>query len=135
MKVGQNTQLATKGTTGPKTMPPALKKILNELTINEAIAAGHVTALGDDDGNFVFEHADENIDKKYAIVNGYAVGVSKNLAEALEDSDDIIGDLRFIAGVSTIEGDGFGKEFFTLGLPAGIRLGASVKKLSLEPVA
>lgn len=121
-------------TTGPKTMPSDLRDKLNGLTVNEAIERGLITDLGDETGKFIFKHADENIEALYGVVNGYAVRVSEGLSNQVDDVDDIIGDLRFTKGISSIEGDGFGKEFFRLGMPAGIRLGESVYTLSAETV-
>lgn len=127
------TALKSKGTAVIKAMPNDLKDKLNGLTINEAIERGFITDLGNEAGEFMFEHADANIDATYAVVNGYGVPCSKGLADAIDSTDDIMGDLVFQKGISNIEGDGFGKEWFRLGMPQGIRLGDSVKSLALEP--
>lgn len=118
---------------GPKNMPADLRGKLNGLTINEAIERGIIDDLGDANGQFVFDHADEDIDAKYALVQGYAVRVSSTLAENLDETSDAIGDLQFTKGISNIEGEGFGKEYFRLGMPQGIRLGTAVVTLPVEP--
>lgn len=119
---------------GTKTMPADLRERLNGLTINEALERDIINDLGDENGKLIFQHGDENIDAAYAIVQGYAVRVSGNLKDGIDNLNDIVGDLRFQKGVSTIQGDGFGKEFFRLGMPAGINLGKEIYTLEAETV-
>lgn len=126
--------LKTQNTAGTKTMPADLRDKLNGLTINEALERGIINDLGDDKGQFVFDHADSAVDASYAVVQGYAVRCSDGLKAGVDGIDDVIGDLRFSKGISTVAGDGFGKEWFRLGMPAGIRLGASIKSLAEENV-
>lgn len=126
-------QLATKGTTSPKTLSAELREKLNGLSINEALAAGHIDDLGDENGQFIFAHADKDIDASYAIVQGAAVRVSKTLAENLDETTDVIGDLVFTKGISNVDGEGYGKEYFRLGMPKGIRLGEALTSLAVEP--
>lgn len=125
---------SVENTTGTKTLPADLQKLMAGFTINECLERGYITDLGDDKGKFIFDHADANIDASYALVNGYAVRCSDGLKAGVDNIDDVIGDLRFSAGVSTIAGDGFNKPWFRLGMPAGIRLGESIKQLAADAV-
>ena len=129
MKVQANTKKATK--TIIKSIGEELQTALHGKTINEALKLGIIDDLGNDDGEFIFDHEDENISQQYAIVQGYGVIVSEGLTENLGDTD--IFDCQFVKGISTVEGAGHGKPFFRLGMPQGLRLGASVKKLEVEP--
>jgi hypothetical protein len=128
-------KLASKDTEVVKTMPADLRDKLDGLTINEALERGIINDLGDANGKFFFYHADESIEAAYGIVQGYAVTLSKGLVAASDTALDIIGDLRFQKGISTIEGDGFGKAWFRLGMPAGINLGDAFVTLDAETVA
>ena len=120
---------------GVKSMPADLRDKLNGLTINEALERGIIDDLGDESGKLIFQHGDEKIDAAYAVIQGYAVRVSDNLKNGVDNIEDVVGDLRFQKGISTIEGDGFGKEFFRLGMPAGINLGKELYTLAPETVA
>ena len=118
---------------GVKTMPADLRDKLNGLSINEALERGIINDLGDENGKFIFNHATID-DVGYAIVQGYAIPVSKGLLAAVDGIENIIGDLRFQKGISTIEGEGFNKEWFRLSMPAGINLGAEIYTLDPQTV-
>jgi hypothetical protein len=110
---------------GNMPMPNALRDKLNGLSVNQALAAGIIDDLGDEKGVLFFPHTDYP-DRVYAIIQGYTVPASKALGDLNEDEAmEQIGDLRFQKGISTIEGDGFSKEFFRLGLPAYVNLDAA----------
>lgn len=125
MKVSKQRLLhGNEAPTGPKRMPSDLQTKLRDMSINEAILAGLVTSIGNEKGEFLFHHADEGVPAMYGVVNGYAVRVSDQLSKTDHETiRGMEGDLRFTEGISTIQGDGFGKRFFRLGYPAGIRLG------------
>ena len=125
-------QLATKAANVLRHISADLQDKLNGLTINEALEKGIIDDLGDENGQFIFSR--EDIDAHYAIIQGQAVWVSEGLAAKLDESDEILGDLTFQKGVSTIEGEGFGKAWFRLGLPGGVKAGTAVKSLTAEPV-
>jgi len=125
-------QLASKSEAVLRHISADLQDKLNGLTINEAIEKGIIDDLGDADGKFIFER--EDIDAHYALIQGQAVWCSEGLAAKLDETDEILGDLTFQKGVSTIEGAGFGKSWFRLGLPAGVKAGVAVKSLTPEPV-
>lgn len=117
---------------GPTTMPVAMRDQLNGLTIQEGIDQGLIKDLGDDQGRFIFPHK-EFKDRHYAIVNGHTVPVSAGLGEMDDDAiQDVLGNLRFNKGVSTINGDGFGKEFFRLGRPAEVNLDLDNARVSIN---
>lgn len=117
---------ATKtSSTGTASMPQSLRDKLNGLTINEALAAGHIDDLGNKTGIFAVPHKDENVDRWYAIVQGTAVPMSRRAGDAAFEGkldDNTIGSMKFQKGISTIEGDGFGKEWFNLGLGGTLNL-------------
>lgn len=123
-------------------MPTALRDKLNDTTINQALKDGIIDDLGDNSGQFIFEHATENLaDTYYAVVQGYAVRCSDTLIDRLtgcktvEESDNLLGNCRFTKGISNVAGDGFGKEYFRLGLPAGINLKETAAiRIGVEPV-
>lgn len=120
--------------TGFKVMPNDLRDQLDGLSINEALERKLIDDLGDENGRFIFDHATIE-DVGYAIVQGYAIPVSKGLLAAVDSVNSIIGDLRFQKGISTIEGDGFGKAWFRLSMPAGINLGEAIHTLEAQTVA
>lgn len=125
MKIVNKQKLKGEGT-GTLTMPNELRIKLKDLSINEAIAHGLITDLGDEDGTFLFPHAVD--DRVYAIVNGFTIPVSKSVADKSgDDLLEILGDLRFRSEVSNIPGDGFGKEWYRLSMPAYVNLGAEGK--------
>lgn len=114
-----------------KAIPDALKAQLDGKTVNEAVEDGTITSLGNDKGEFIFDHADTNVSAQYAMVNGYGVIVSEGLTDNLDDTD--VFDCQFTSGISTVPGDGFGKPWFRLGRPQGLNLGAAAKNLELLP--
>lgn len=126
-------QLKTEST-GVKTMPDDMRLKLKGLTINEALERGLITDLGDDTGKFIFNHGTIE-DAAYAVVQGYAVRVSPGVKDAVDNLDNIVGDLRFMSDVSTIDGEGFGKPWFRLAMPAGINLGEAIHTLEPQTVA
>lgn len=129
-------KLASSNTSAnPKTMSKAQQDELVGLTLNEAFERGLITDIGNDKGEFIFEHADDDIDAHYAVINGSAVRVSQTVVDDLDNIDDFMGDLTFHAGISDVEGEGKGKYWFRLGKPAGIRLGDSVKSVVAEPAS
>src|SRR5688572_16034397 len=100
MKVAK--KLSSSESVGPKSMNDVDRAKLNGLSINEAIERGLITDLGDDNGQFIFKHADyEKNEAAYAIVNGIAVRVSAGVEAAVDTLKEIIGDLRFTGGIST----------------------------------
>lgn len=113
----------------PEAMPVALQEKLNGMSINAALKAKLIDDLGDDNGDFIWNHADDDIKTLYGIVQGFRVTISDSLRDNIDDLDGMIGKLVFTKGVSEIEGKGFGKPFFRLGMPKGIRLGKSVASI------
>lgn len=132
MKIGK--KLKTQEVLIAEPMPDQFKAQLKDLSINEAIEKGLITDLGDAKGNFFFEHADDGIEAHYAIINGYAVRMSQALVDDIDNIDAIVGRLRFTFDVSTIAGEGLGKQYFRLGMPRGLKLGASVYALKEDSV-
>lgn len=130
MKIGKKIKSAETPIYEP--MPQDMKMLLKDLSINEAIEKGIIKDLGDAEGKFFFEHADESIDAYYGIVNGYTVRLSESLTGEIDNIDEILGRLRFTLDVSNIDGAGKGKEYFRLGLPRGLRLGNSVYAIKEE---
>lgn len=126
-------KLASKQDTVIKRLPVDLLNKLNGLTLNEAFEKGLITDIGTEEGDFIKAHASDDIDAHYAIIQGGAIPVSRSVVEDLDNLDDYMGDLTFYKGTSNVEGDGFGKEWFRLGKPAGLNLGETVKSLSAEP--
>jgi hypothetical protein len=74
-------------------LPESLFTQLYGLTLNEAIAEGIITDIGDKDGNFVFEAT--NGQYHYALVQGYKISVSEELVNALAGDNSILGDFIF----------------------------------------
>lgn len=122
---------ATKTTVTYQQFDRDMKVKLNGKTIREAIAANLITDMGNEKGEFSFQHADDNIEATYAVLNGTSVArLSTALADEIEAMDDAdILDLKFKLDISTQEGEGLGKEYFVLGKPQSIRLGAVTKTL------
>lgn len=113
-------------------MPGSMQKSLENHTINSAVKAGLISSIGDADGNFIFNHADAGVDALYAIINGHRVRLSSTASQLTADElAEDAGNLTFSGGVSNVAGGGFGKNWFILGLPKGIRLGAVV--LNVKP--
>ncbi len=111
--------------TGIASMPNELRTILHDMTIEQALASGKINDLGTPKGVFAVPHKDENISRWYAIVQGYAVPMSKaasSLAEEGKLTNDVIANMKFQEGVSNQEGDGFGKKWFNLGLGGTLNL-------------
>lgn len=132
MKIGK--KLKVQDTLIAEPMPDQFKILLKDLSINEAIEKGLITDLGDAKGNFFFEHADEETEAYYAVINGYGVRMSQALVDDIDNIDAIVGRLRFTFDVSNKEGEGFGKQYFRLGMPRGLKLGASVYALKEDSV-
>jgi len=125
MKVKSVGKADKTASTGIATMPNDLRAKLDTLTINEALDRGIIDDLGTATGKFLVPHADPNIDTFYAIVQGYAIPCSKSVSERAAESnidDDLIATMKFQSGVSNIEGDGFGKNWFRLTLGGVLNL-------------
>lgn len=133
MKVKQLKAQATAGTTATP-LPEELRKSLNGLTINEALAKGFIDDIGDAKGNFMFNDARDGVDAAYAWIQGHAVRLSGSLRAGVDDIDEQIGNLRFRQDVSTVAGPGFGKPWFRLIMPSGIQVGEVIKTLEAEDV-
>src|SRR6476659_617750 len=125
MKVKQVGKAGNTASTGVATMPNDLRDKLSGFTINEALAKGWIDDLGTATGKFLVPHNDANIDTFYAIVQGYAIPCSKSVSDRAAEGtidDDMIGNMKFQKGVSTVEGDGFGKAWFRLTLGGVLNL-------------
>lgn len=125
---------------GIQNMTDDMHKKLDGLTINEALAKGLIDDLGTDNGTFAVPHKDENIDAWYAIVQHSIVRLSKRAGElcaAGQMDDNIIGTLKFQRGISTVEGDGFNKPWFNLGLGGTVNVDLEAEdavRVGAEPV-
>lgn len=112
-----------------------MKEKLNGKTVREACKLGLITDIGDDNGDFVFEH--EEYDARYGAFNlDYIVPLSADLKEVVvglkpAELTGYIMNCVFNLGVSTIPGEGLGKVFWNLGKSRTIRLKAdAVNSLS-----
>jgi hypothetical protein len=124
MKVKKTAALASNGV-GFDTLPKELQDKLIGKTLNQAIAEGLVTDLGDDAGN-LFAHSTQSEEWVYAIINGCRVTVSDKLTKTdPEEVKEMLGDLTFGGGISTVAGEGNGKYWFNLGLPRKTMLTAN----------
>ncbi len=143
--------LKSKSETTVKQLDAELAAKLDGKTVNDAITAGIITSLGVK-GQFIFSHSDENIDRTYAVVNGFAVPCSTGLAaKEKEEVEEMLGDLTFSSGFSIKkykanengvreESDAPDAEavpWFRLGLPKGVNLGEGIVDLAYdnEPAA
>jgi hypothetical protein len=111
--------------TGIASMPSEMRKTLDGMTIEQALASGKINDLGTAKGVFAVPHKDENISRWYGIVQGYAVPLSKAASSLCEDgklNNDVIANMKFQAGISNVEGDGNGKAWFNLGLGGTLNL-------------
>lgn len=116
-----------------ESLPTHLWSQFKDKSINECIKEGLITDLGDDKGQFFLNHADSDIEASYGIINGYAVRLSEGLVDSVDSIDDeMVGRLRFTSEISTIDGPGFGKPYFRLGMPRGLRLGDTIYELKGE---
>lgn len=116
MKIVKTAALASNGK-GFDSLTKDLQDKLIGKTLNGAIAAGLVNDLGDEAGN-LFAVSTQNEDWKYCIINGCRVTLSRKLSETdPAEVQDMLGDLTFDGGISTIAGEGLGKYWFNLGLP------------------
>lgn len=120
--ISKKTALKTSGNQGYNPMPKEMQDKLLGKSLNQAIAEGLITDLGDAAGNLF---AISEKDYRYALVNGFRVGVSSKLqdAEASEILEQL-GDLTFNGGISNQAGEGFGKYWFNLGMPRTMALSA-----------
>lgn len=138
MKITSATTLAGEGTATISRMSKAQQDQLVDLTVNEAIAAGLITDLGDDEGNFIVASGRDDVDAWYAIVNGKGIPVSSTVRDLMDTPEEvakIVGKLTFGSGISNKPGEGFGKHWFNLGVPRGINVTTKgALKLALEPV-
>lgn len=131
----------TTSSTGIASMPNELRNKLHDMTINDALAKGIITDVGTPTGVFAVPHKDENISRWYGIVEGFAVPLSKTASENAEEgklNDDLIGTMKFQKGISNQAGDGFGKEWFNLGMGGTLNLDLESEdavKLGANPVA
>lgn len=139
-------QLGTKGakaTTGPKPFDGEMRNKLDGKSINEALEAGILTEVGNDDGEFFFEHA--TADAHYALFGGNYVKISDAVVGITDKAtDDELGQLVFYKRKSLEKRDAQGNvdnekgeyiETFTLGMAGGLNLGAVTKKIGAQVTA
>lgn len=108
-----------------------MKEKLNGKTVREACKLGLITDIGDDNGDFIFEHSE--YDAKYGSFNlDHVVPLSSELKdEIVEYKTSDIMNCVFNLGVSTIPGEGLGKTYWNLGKSRTLNLKATaVKTLS-----
>ena len=132
-------QLKSKKSAVITAMNGEMQLTLKDKTINQGLTDGSIKSIGKGE-KFIFAHADENVDRHYAIINDCAVAVSATVAgKTQEELGDILGDLTFFTGFSQ-EKYKDGKQddageyvaWFRLGMPKGINLGEATIALEYD---
>jgi hypothetical protein len=109
-------------------MPAARLEKLNGYSLGDAMDEGLITSVGSEKG-FIFPHADENIERYYAVIDGQLVTCSKGLIDnidTIEAGDMVIAKhtslKKYKNGKESEDEDAEFVTVYRLQMPAGINI-------------